>query len=642
MKTKNFLRLLFMAALMLSVATACQKEPDNGDNNKPTEQPVPENGDPISLEDFTVTLTSLHSGDVWLSIEPKDKEMTYWYSLLIKEDVPATDEELIAADLDYFNYIADQYGITLSTLLSENLVSGDIDWRYNGLSARTEYVLYMYGLSTDGTAQTTVNSLTFITPAVKALDCTFDIVAGDNITATSFSVTIVPSDDHVGYFFDVFPAAMYEEFCLSDAANLPGFIAEYIPAIASENGYTVPATVGLISNYGAITTDFTSEDGIEPSSTYYVFAIGIGADGTATTEAEVITVTTGRPPMNTFEVLEASVEDDRATFYVSATQNESYVALFELEEYMYDADGQPLNDDEIIDAILAAQGDYIGNHVYNGRSSISECPLIPNKDYYCLVFGYFGGEVTTPLTKVLFHTKEADASECEFILTVGSPTTTSCAVSFDPTLIPTPHMFNYMTYETYEAYGANDDAIKRYNDELIDSLWDPASMSREEWLSRALETDYNSWTIDGLTPNTKYLVYVIGLVPDGTYTTAACTREFTTKEIKEGPHVKEILFNGNKSGHWVQAWIYLDLDTDVKTLRFSHLVNDDSIYNLSDEELITYLAQENSTTFVQEISNQTYITITDQNVNEGDTIYYAGAAYDEDGNWRIYRVTYTL
>ena len=239
MKTKNFLRLLFMAALMLSVATACQKEPDNGDNNKPTEQPVPEDGDPISLEDFTVTLTSLHSGDVWLSIEPKDKEMTYWYSLLIKEDMPATDEELIAADLDYFNYIADQYGITLSTLLSENLVSGDIDWRYNGLSARTEYVLYLYGLSTDGTAQTTVNSLSFITPAVKALDCTFDIVAGDNITATSFSVTIVPSDDHVGYFFDVFPAAMYEEFCLSDAANLPGFIAEYIPAIASENGYTV-------------------------------------------------------------------------------------------------------------------------------------------------------------------------------------------------------------------------------------------------------------------------------------------------------------------------------------------------------------------------------------------------------------------
>lgn len=106
--------------------------------------------------------------------------------------------------------------------------------------------------------------------------------------------------------------------------------------------------------------------------------------------------------------------------------------------------------------------------------------------------------------------------------------------------------------------------------------------------------------------------------------------------------MKEILFNGNKSGHWVQAWIYLDLDTDVKTLRFSHLINDDSIYNLSDEELITYLAQENSTTFVQEISNQTYITITDQNVNEGDTIYYAGAAYDEDGNWRIYRVTYTL
>lgn len=643
MKTNYIARFFLFVSLVLCLATGCQKDSDNnGGNNKPTDQPTPENGDPIVMDDFTVTLTTLHSGDVWLDIEPKDKDMTYWFSLLVKEEMPATDEEVFTADLDYFNYVANYYGITLQELLSDNLQKGDLDWRYNSLSARTEYVLYMYGITADGAPLTAVNSLTFTTPAVKPLDCTFDIVAGDNITATSFSVTIVPSDDRVGYFFDVFPAAMYEEYCLSDPANLPDFIAEYIPAVASENGYTVPATVGLISNYGAITADFSSEDGIQPSNTYYVFAIGIGADGTAVTEAEVIAVTTGRPPMNTFEVIEASVEDDRASFYVTATQSESYVALFELEEYMYDNNGNPLSDEDIIDAIIMAQGDYIGNHVYSGTSSVSECPLIPNKDYYCLVFGYFGGEVTTPLTKVAFRTKEADASNCEFIVTVGEPTTTTCAVSFDPYLTPTPHMFNYMPYDTYTAYGADDEAIKRYNDELIDSMWDPAKMSREEWLSRALETSYNSWTIDGLEPSTKYLVYVIGLVPDGTYTTRAFTKEFTTKEVKEGPHIQSIEFSVNKSGGWVQAWVYLDLDTDVKALRFSHIVNDATVYNLSDEELISYLKEDNATTFVQEISNQTYVTITDNGLTEGDVIYYAGAAYDADGNYRIYRETYTF
>lgn len=632
--------LFALVAVALTFAVGCKPTPDTP--NGPSKNPGAESGDPVELTDFTVTLTSLHSGDVFLTIEPKQKDMQYWYSLQIKEDMPEADADVYAADLEYFNYLANYYSMSLDEFLSSNLISGDIDWRYNSLSARTEYVLYMYGLNPDGSAVTEVNRLAFTTTAVEPLDCTFEIVPADNTTATSFSVTIVPSDDTVGYFFDVFPAAMYEEYCLSDAANLPAFIAEYIPAIAAEAGYTVPVTVGAISNYGAITADFTSEEGIQPSNTYYIFAIGIGADGSAVTEAEVISITTGRPPMNTFEVLEASVEDDRATFYVTPDHSESYVALFELQEYMYDNGGNALTDDQIIDAILRAQGDSIGNHIYSGTSSVSECPIIPNKDYYCLVFGYFGGEVTTPLTKVAFKTKEADMVDCEIFITLGTPTTTTCGVSFDPYITPMPHMFNYMPYATYEAYGANDEAIKRYNDELIDSMWDPSKMSREEWLSRALETDYNSWTIDGLEPNTHYLVYAIGLVPDGTYTTPAYFKEFTTKEVKEGPHVQEIMFNGNKSQGWAQAWIYLDLDTEVKTLKFSHIVNDDAVYNLSDEELLAYLEEEHDTTYVQEITNQTYVTITDQGISEGDTVYYAGAAYDADGNARIYRDTYTL
>ena len=642
MKMNVFSKLTLLAGLMLFLAVGCEKEQPNGPDQPIPDTPVAENGDPIELEDFTVTLTSLHSGDVFLNIAPEDQTMKYWYSLVIKEEMPEDDQSVYDADLEYFNIIADYYGLSLEEMLSQNLVNSDVDWRYNGLEARTEYVLYMYGLNVDGTPLTAVNRLTFTTKAVEKLECDFDIIVGDNVGATSFSVSIIPSDDRVGYFFDVFPASMYEEYCLSDAENLPAFIAEYIPALAAEAGYTVPATVGIISNYGAVAHDFTAEDGIEASNTYYVFAIGLGADGTAVTDAEVVAVTTQRPPVNTFEVLPGSIEDDRATFYVSPDHNESYVALFELQEYMYDEEGNPLTDEEIIDAILYAQGDKIGYHVYSGRASISECPLIPNKDYYCLVFGYFGGEVTTPLTKVAFQTKPADASECDFVITVGTPTTTTCSVSFDPYITPTPHMFNYMPYSTYRAYGANDDAVKRYNDELIDSLWDPAKMSREEWLSRALETDYNSWTIEGLEPNTKYVVYVIGMVPDGTYTTAAFTREFTTQEIKEGPHVKEILFNANRSEGYISCWIYFDLDTEVKHLRMSHIVNDDTVYNLSDEELIDYLMEDNDSTFVQEITNQTYISIYDQHLTVGDTVYYAGAVYDEAGNWRIYRETYTL
>lgn len=625
---------------LLLFATGCQEKPQTQDpDNKPAETVKPEDGKPIELGNFTVTLTSLHAGDVFFTIEPEDKEMTYWYSLQVKEDMMETDEETIAADLEYFYTVAENYGLTLQELLTDNLVAGDKEWMYNSLSPRTEYVLYMYGVDTEGNALTDVDKLTFTTPAVGKVNCDFEIVVGDNVTANSFSITIVPSDDHVGYFYDVFPAAMYEEYCLSDPENVPAYIKEYISALAVENKMTAPAVVGAISNYGALTDDFTLEDGIQPANTYYVYAVGIGADGSATTDAKVISVTTGRAPMNTFEINISSVQDDRASVYVIPTQQESYVALFELQEYMYDEQGNPLSDDEIIDAILAAQGSYITNHVYSSTSSVSECPLIPNKNYWCLVFGYFGGEVTTPLTKVAFKTEPADPQDVEFIITVGETTTTTASVSFQPYLEPTPHMFNYMPYSTYVEYGANDDAIKRFNDELVASLWNPAKMSREEWLSRSLETRYNSWLIEGLEPNTKYVAYVIGMVPDGTYTTKAFIKEFTTKELKEGPQVDEIL--ASDSGKDVSMWFYLDMDSSVSKFVMSHIINDDTVYNMSDADLLNYLKEDHETTYVNEVTNQTYFSVFDKNVPSGAVIYYAGAVYDPQGNYTIVRHTHT-
>lgn len=625
---------------LLLFAAGCQEKPQTQEpDDKPAETVKPEDGKPMELENFTVTLTSLHAGDVFLNIEPKDKEQTYWFQLQVKEEMGETDEEIIAADRSYFDYIATQYGLSLNELLSANLFFGDKEWMYNSLSPKTEYVLYMYGLSTDGEALTAVNQLTFTTPAVAPVDCDFELVVGDNVTANSFSITIVPSDDHVGYFYDVFPAAMYEEYCLSDPENVPGFVKDYISALATENNMTAPAVVGAISNYGALTDDFNLEDGIQPSSTYYVYAIGIGADGSATTEAKVISVTTGRAPMNTFEVSISSIQDDRASVYVIPSQQETYVALFELQEYMYDEKGNPLSDEEIIETILAAQGSLITNHMYSSTSSVSECPLIPNKNYWCLVFGYFGGEVTTPLTKVPFKTEPADPQDVDFIITVGETTTTTASVSFQPYIEPTPHMFYYMPYSTYIEYGGNDDAIKKFNDELVESLWNPAKMSREEWLSRALETHYNSWLIEGLEPNTKYIAYVIGMVPDGTYTTAPFTKEFTTKELKEGPQVEEIL--PSDSGKDVSMWFYLDMDSSVSKFVMSHIVNDDTVYNMSDADLLNYLKEDHETTYVNDVTNQTYFSVFDKDVQSGAVIYYAGAVFDPQGNYTIIRHTHT-
>ena len=634
----NFLSSLILAAFAFAAVGCTEPTTEPTPDQPATPEVKPESGEPVVMEDFTVTLTSLHSGDVFLTIEPEDKEMTYWYQLQAKKDMPETDEAIIASDVEYLQYIADYYAIPLGQLLTDNLLKGDLEWRYQYLEPNTEYVLYMYGMNSSAEALTTVNQLTFKTTQVLPLDCTFDILVGDNITSRSFSITIIPSDDTVAYFYDVFPAWMYEEYCLSDAANIPAFMAEYIPSLASENSVTVSYAVGAMSNYGAIAHDFGLEDGIEAQSSYFVFAIGIGADGTATTEAKVVEVKTANPPVNTYEVTAGNIEDDRASFYVRPDHSESYVALFELKEYFLDENGELISDEEIINAILTAQGGSIGNHIYSGTATIKDCPMIPNKDYFCLVFGYFGGEVTTPLTKVEFRTKEADMVDAEIIVTVAEVRYTEASVSFQPYVEPFPHMFYVMPYVTFKQYGSNTEAIKRFNDELIDSMWDPSKMSREEWLSRALETTYNSWRIDNLEPNTQYVVYAIGMVPDGTYTTEAFVKTFTTKELKEGPQVEEILFS--KSGDDVLAWFYFEQGSGVSKFVMSHIVNDDSVYNMTDMDLLAYLETSNDTTYVNEVTNQTYFTVVDKSVPAGSTIYYAGAVYDSKGGCTVIRTTY--
>ena len=284
MRKVKFLSQLALVSILTLGVVSCEKATVEPTPEPTPEQPEkPEEGKPVVMEDFTVTLNAIHSGDVFLTIEPENKEMTYWYQLQVTEDMPETDEEILASDIDYLKYMADYYGTPLAQLLADNLLTGDIEWRYQYLEPNTEYVLYMYGMDINGEALTAVNKLTFKTTKVEQLDCTFDILVGDNVTANSFSITIIPSDDTVGYYFDVFPAWMYEEYCLSDAANIPAFMAEYIPALATENNVTVPYAVGAISNFGTIAHDFTLEDGIEANSSYFAFAIGIGADGTTTT-----------------------------------------------------------------------------------------------------------------------------------------------------------------------------------------------------------------------------------------------------------------------------------------------------------------------------------------------------------------------
>lgn len=593
--------------------------------------PRPEPGEPVELTDFTVRIATLRPGSATIEIAPRDNVLTYYFALLAKADYDAfdTEEALLSADRTYLETVASQNGLTLEELLAQELFTGDKTWGYVALAPQTTYCFYLYGLSADGVATTTVNKVEFTTPKVEPVDCTFALEPTD-VTTSSFKLTVTPSDPDCPYYYDVFPADMWQLQCGSDPAKLPAFIASYIEEMVAETGRPVEQVVAAMSSYGEQSETF---EWLDTDSNYYAFAIGLGADGTTTTDPVVEKVTTQPAPMNEFTVEEVEVGFDKATFRIIPSQNEPYVALCELQEYF-----EGMTDEEIVAEVIRAYGDFLTNHIRSGYATVNEEMLIPEKPYYMLVFGYNYGEVTTPLVKRAFTTTEALKSDCTFEFRILNVLKDTADVGIRPSDDKTTFFFNVIPAATYATLGGDDAAIRTYADGIIDGLVAQSTMPRYEWLSRALERGTISWALDGLEAGTSYYIFAVGMAADGTFTTAPFLSEkFTTQS--DGVSIASLEFiptiNDAGASHpgeaLVYGWFY---PKQASYVLLGHWVGDDSVYVMDDAAAIAHLREHGVRFTDSSYSVWDYVPY-------GSTVYYVAAAFDKDDLPVVCRETVT-
>ena len=633
----------------LSILFSCDRmNPDKGGNK----------GDSVELENFTFRISNLKAGYVYVDFIPKNSSMSYYFNLVVKDDAKGkSDEEIFASDLENISYIAEQQGISVSELLSAELKSGECRWRFTGLMQSSEYTIYAYGLDSEGTKLSSIDRMDFTTPAVEIVDCDFEISVS-NVQTTSFTVTIAPSDDECAYFYDIFPASYYEELCGSRPEGIADFLPSYINGLAAQYQVDVPYTVSMVSSFGPVVDDFNSSNGLTPATSYFVFAVGIGPDGTATTDPEVVQITTAQPAENTFTVVKGLTGHSDASYSVVPAHSESYVALFERSCYLKDASGNYLPDNEIIDAILESRGSSISSSVYSGNATVYECPLVPDEDYCLLVFGYFAGEVTSGLTKAEFRTSAASPDTQQgFTIMSSAVETTSFEVSYSPYYQNRPFIANYMPMSDFLSLGgdlsdkaATNAAVRRYNDSVVDELYNAWSLKdyadKKEYLHRRLSTDYLSYKIDNLNPSSDYLCYAIGMTADGTYTTDASVLKVTTKTVYDTPQLSEIL--PSFSGTWLSMWFYVDPDAPAKLYGCSSLVNDRSMYDLSDDAIRDYYYEgydwEKGTQSPKRLwSASEYFSIGAGNVKAGDIVYSAGILVGDDkDSYTVFRNIYEV
>lgn len=544
--------LLYLFAALVSVTGTVSCGDDSNTTNPPAPQP----------KDFAFQTNELTQGSFGVQIAPEDKTQTYYFNLITKEEYIqyTSGEELQLADFNRITELASSLGVSLEQFLMEALLKGDQEMTYLALTPATPYVFYSYGLSAEGQALTDVNIYEFTTPAVEHMDVTFDITATD-ITATTFTLNIDPSDDTCFYFYDVMTPDVYEEYCGSDPANIPAFVKSYLEAAKEANpDYTMPQFVSAITVRGNC-TDSENYFNLLPECTYYAFAVGVANDGTLYTDVTMTTVTTSETPRNEYSIDYQTLGDVSFQASISATQSEPFAVLLERKTYFSDSD----TDADIINALYEANGGNLASFIEVDDATVKFTRLIPDEDYYLFIFACNNDgtpkldEGKINLKKVPIHTERANMSNAVYSLSTSKveKTSVSLKVYADQDFYEETFMFNYMTKDYYNGlksqvdYGILDSMDEALQDEMGSFLqaqldaWNEShpdsQMDMKEFLSRALldgagELAY--YDITDLEPGTEYVVYLFGMKADGTYTTQLFTTEFTT--VADGTSLAEL------------------------------------------------------------------------------------------------------
>ena len=193
---------------------------------------------PLSIQISDVTATG-----VTFSVATSDDTMTWIPMVTYKESFEYFDtaDELFQNDLEYFAYLADINDLSLAEFIEMMYAVGSMEnVTLDGLQPSNDYVLYAYGITTDGRRTTDIVSAPFSTEAPYEGDITFSFNAEENDYILEYTIT--PSHTGVPYFYGIATAATLDMWKAKNGGNLRD-------AIQNEE---IDAEVGELMDLGMI------------------------------------------------------------------------------------------------------------------------------------------------------------------------------------------------------------------------------------------------------------------------------------------------------------------------------------------------------------------------------------------------------
>ncbi len=607
--------------------------------------------------DFTFETLELTQGSFGVKISPVAKDQTYYFGIITKADYTqfSSPEELQAADVARIKQIAEENEVDLEKFLMEALLKGDQTWTYTALAPETEYVFYAYGLSTDCQIQTVLNTYSFQTPAVAPVDIKFEITVTD-LKPTSFTLNVKPSIENCAYYYDVITPDQYREY----GSDLQSFVEAFLSTWKETDqykDYSMPEFIDEVTAKGEVSDNrFTN---LLPEGTYYGIAVAVANDGTCMSEVEVKQFQTTESPRNEYTVSSIQTTDVSCAAVISAKESEAFAVMMELKEYFVE-NGKELSDTEIVKAIYEANNKNISKYMFADAANVKFNDLIPNDNYYLLVFacnpdGTPKLDDKVNLKKVDVKTEAAKPSNAKFSLRILSSTITKNSVGVQVELDdPTSYKYetflvNYIKDSEYQNMSDKVKGLQEHMDKYIDATLKAYNeekgyeMTRKEFLSRNLFSDnngatYSTITLDGMESDTKYQVYVIGLKADGTYTTAPVLAEFKTLSATQCMASLEFIVQayGFKDKQMDKYWAWVYPHGDFKEYYVKSFIGKDDWSGKSANEVEKLLKVDENKAPAQ--SNHTALL----DVKYGETWYLYAVIYDNSGQRSsVYRLEHT-
>ena len=269
---------------------------------------------PDAPEEIGLEISDITGMSAKITVTPPSEDLRYFVWLYTMDSYEryqhSSDYELFVYDYSYWAYASQMYGITLEEMIEFDTNVGTKTYSSDDflLVAEwdTEYLVWVYGVTTSGEVTTNITRRTFKTAAPKPSSMTFEVPNIDvewyeeetpegPIRRFRANATIIPSNKEEKYFATITNKSWYDWYFTED--NDGRSDDDYIMNQILYNAQKPSSELSKMYKSGDYEFDCFTEREIllKPDREYAVFVFGMDENG-ATTKLNVFPFTTGAMP----------------------------------------------------------------------------------------------------------------------------------------------------------------------------------------------------------------------------------------------------------------------------------------------------------------------------------------------------------